>query len=164
MSYFLSHLCMRPHRLLSHIQEGSDGEWHLVSQRRSIPQSTEAQSPKINGHQSVMPLAQDLLWPTPHTFSGVHVIPCLADATLSVPYRYTVHSLPKYRCGPHLKKTAQCACKVLVESYHCVGWQRQRTHTLHLFRKSKKIAISIQLRWASQTPLLLLSDGVLQCI
>ncbi|RNC34479.1 hypothetical protein TcCL_Unassigned02730 [Trypanosoma cruzi] len=27
----------RPHRLLSHIQEGSDGEWHLVSQQRSIP-------------------------------------------------------------------------------------------------------------------------------
>ncbi|RNC52883.1 hypothetical protein TcCL_ESM09839 [Trypanosoma cruzi] len=27
----------RPHRLLIHIQEGSDGEWHLVSQQRSIP-------------------------------------------------------------------------------------------------------------------------------
>ncbi|RNC45502.1 hypothetical protein TcCL_NonESM04750 [Trypanosoma cruzi] len=30
-------LCMRPHRLLGHIQDRSDSEWHLVSQRRSIP-------------------------------------------------------------------------------------------------------------------------------
>ncbi|RNC38748.1 hypothetical protein TcCL_NonESM11975, partial [Trypanosoma cruzi] len=30
-------LCMRPHRLLSHTQDRTDGEWHLFSQRRSIP-------------------------------------------------------------------------------------------------------------------------------
>ncbi|RNC60376.1 hypothetical protein TcCL_ESM01877 [Trypanosoma cruzi] len=100
----------------------------------------------------MMPLAQDLLWPTPHTCSGVHAIPCLADATLNIPYRYTVHSLPKYGCGLHLKKTAQCACKLLVESCHCVGCQGQRNRTSQLLRRSKKIATIIQLGWASQTP------------
>ncbi|RNF07606.1 hypothetical protein TcG_10385 [Trypanosoma cruzi] len=62
--------------------------------------------PKITV-QSMMPLTQDLLWPTPHTCSEVNVIPYLADANLSVLHRYTVHSLPKYRCGLHLKETAQ---------------------------------------------------------
>ncbi|RNC35213.1 hypothetical protein TcCL_Unassigned01917 [Trypanosoma cruzi] len=51
----------RPHRLLIHIQNRIDSKWRLVSQRRSILYGSKYQSTKIFGHQSMMPLAQDLL-------------------------------------------------------------------------------------------------------